>query len=384
MVIVLTKDEKRTFYSFLSLYLGSSFLLILIIAWLFYFSSARQYRELAISKMQINSTNITHQIIQAHMQNNSIDFINLKVDKGLKFGLYDSAEKPIYTQVKDKIDFSKIDYKTKDAIFYISHGVSGHLGVSYVVIKKTGFEKQLSQLLKKIIEVVISAYILIALIGFYLAKLFIYPIQTQRKKLNLFIKNATHELNTPISALLLCIGSENFYNEKNRNLMRISAKKISNLYKDLAYITIKEHQKKRLFLQDVSIILKKELKYHTSLAEKKKINLTYSLEETFLKIDEEDFIRLTNNLISNAIKYTKRNGRISVVLKDKTLIIEDAGIGIAREKLDKIFKRYYRATQSVGGFGIGLDIVYSICRIYDIKIQVNSKINEGTSFTLNF
>jgi len=382
--IVLTKDEKKTFYSFFTLYLGSSLLLISIIGWLFYSLNARGYYELAISNMQVNSGNISHRIIQAHMQNIHINFDNLQVDNGLKYGLYDSAFKAVYTQIKEKIDFSKRAFREKDALFYIDHGVSGHLGVSYVVVKKTNLNSKLSKLLRGVVAVAFSIYMLIALIGFYLAKLFIYPIQSQREKLNTFIKNATHELNTPVSALLLCVDSENFYNEKNRSLIRISAKKISNLYKDITYITLKEHKKEILIEQDISKILQKELSYHTSLARKKRIDLTYDLEETLLQIDEEDFTRLANNLISNAIKYTKRNGEIRVTLKNRSLKVEDNGIGIAKERLEKIFERYYRATQSVGGFGIGLDIVHSVCKTYDLEIEVESKLGEGTKFVIKF
>ncbi len=334
--------------------------------------------------MQVNTGNISHEIIQAQMQNKHIKFDNLTVYKNLKFGLYDVNEKPIYTQIKDKIDFSKQDYKTFDALFYIDHSVSGHLGVSYVVVKKSSFKDKASKLLRNIVLISFFAYLIIALIGFYLAKLFIYPIQSQRKKLNTFIKNATHELNTPVSALLLCVDTNNFYNEKNRNLISLSAKKISNIYKDLTYITLKEHKKERLNNMDISNILQKELLFHSTLAEKKKIKLTSKIQSTFLKIDEEDFIRLINNLISNAIKYTKRGGKIHIALKENTLTIQDTGVGIDKEKLDKIFERYYRATKSVGGFGIGLDIVNSVCKTYNIRISAVSKINEGTTFTLSF
>ncbi len=89
-------------------------------------------------------------------------------------------------------------------------------------------------------------------------------------------------------------------------------------------------------------------------------------------------------MITNAIKYTKRHGNIKIALKNDTLTIEDNGIGIDKEKLNQIFKRYYRATDEVGGFGIGLDIVYSICKTYGIKISVDSKKDEGTLFSLNF
>ncbi len=333
--------------------------------------------------MQVNTGNISHKIIQAQMQNKPIKFDSLTVFKDLKFGLYNADRKPIYTQIDDRINFSKQDYSTNNAIFYIDHSVSGHLGVSYVVVKKSSIKNQFSKLLQNIILVALLAYLIIALIGFYLAKLFIYPIQSQREKLNTFIKDATHELNTPISALLLCINADNFYNEKNRNLINLSAKKISNLYKDLTYITLKEHQNKSIHNIDISKILRKELLYHTILAEKKRIKLTSEIESTFFKIDEEDFIRLINNLLSNAIKYTKRNGKIDITLKNNTLTIQDSGAGIDKEKLDKIFERYYRATKSVGGFGIGLDIVRSICKAYDINISVTSKLNLGTTFTLS-
>ena len=57
---------------------------------------------------------------------------------------------------------------------------------------------------------------------------------------------------------------------------------------------------------------------------------------------------------------------------------------IEKEKLNDIYKRYYRATNEQGGFGIGLNIVNDICSFYKIKIIVESQINEGTTFTLTF
>ncbi len=334
--------------------------------------------------MQLNTGNISHKIIQAQMKNIPLKFANLPISKNLKFGLYNYEQKPIYTQIKEKIDFSKQSYSANNSLFYIDHGAAGHLGVSYVVVKKSNLQSKSKTLLKNIILTALFAYLIIAFIGYYLAKLFIYPIQSQREKLNIFIKNATHELNTPVSALLLCVNSNNFFTQNNKNLIKISAKKISNLYKDLSYITLEKHQSENLKNLELSNILQKELHYHTILAQKKKINLTSTLEETFFKIDEEDFIRLTNNLITNAIKYTKRHGHIKIILKNRSLYIEDDGIGIDKDKLDKIFKRYYRATDEVGGFGIGLDIVYSICKTYNIEIKVNSKKDEGTLFVLNF
>lgn len=323
-------------------------------------------------------------IIQTHMKGISLNKEDINIMKGFQFGLYNDNKEPIYSDINDRIDFSKKYYKEKEHSFYINKGALGHLGVSYIVIKESHLQESISTLLNNIIIAILLLYMIVAIIGFYLAKLFIYPIQSQREKLNNFIKDTTHELNTPLSALLLCVDSDNFYSEQNRNHIRVSTKKISNLYKDLTYLFLKDHQLNRAFNHNVSNILLQELTYYTQLSQKKRITIEHKIEDTIIKIEEDDFRRLINNIISNAIKYTKRNGKINITLQNNILTIKDSGIGIEKEKLDKIFERYYRATNSVGGFGIGLDIVYSICKNYHITIDVQSQLHKGTTFTLNF
>lgn len=384
MVIVLTKDEKRTFYSFLGLYLGSSLFLISLISWLFYTSSSKQLEELTISKMEIIASDISHKIIQSHMLNRNLDLKSLHVNKNFKYGLYNQDKKPLHVDFIDRVDFTQKRFTINDSMFYVDNGATGHLGVFYVVIKENSLSKSVHKLQKNIIYVTIVIYLIIALISFYLAKLFIFPIQNQREKLNTFIKDTTHELNTPLSALLLCASSEDFGSKENKEHIKLSTTKISNLYKDLIYLTLKGQQKNITQPLNISKILKDELSYHSQLAQKKNITISSSLEKTIFKIDKEDFTRVINNLISNAIKYTKRNGNINISLKDSILSIQDNGIGIEKEKLDKIYERYYRATSSVGGFGIGLNIVYSICKNYNINIKVNSVFKKGTSFVLSF
>jgi two-component system OmpR family sensor kinase len=130
--------------------------------------------------------------------------------------------------------------------------------------------------------------------------------------------------------------------------------------------------------------MKEQLKYFEPLALKKRIIINTNLENFNYKINEDDFVRVFNNLVSNAIKYNKMGGKIDISLKNKTLIIKDNGIGIEEKKIKDIFNRYYRATEEQGGFGIGLNIVNKICKDYNININVESKLNEGTTFTLVF
>jgi len=334
--------------------------------------------------MKINANNITHDILKAHMLKTDLKKEALEIKEGLLYGLYDNKMQPIYTQINSNIDFTKQFYRKGNSTFYIDKGATGHLGVSYVVIKESILHKVLSNSIVNIIAGTTILYIIIALIGIYLAKLFISPIQQQREKINDFVKNTTHELNTPLSAILLCVDSQSYYTEKNRNHIKISAKKLSNLYKDLTYLFFKDYKQDEQSLNNIATILLQELEYHTELANKKSISISHDIEETFIKIEAECFIRIINNLISNAIKYTKRKGEITIILKNNVLSIKDTGIGIEKEKQDKIFNRYYRATHEIGGFGIGLDIVYSICKNYNITIDVKSQIKEGTTFTLHF
>jgi two-component system OmpR family sensor kinase len=77
-------------------------------------------------------------------------------------------------------------------------------------------------------------------------------------------------------------------------------------------------------------------------------------------------------------------GSIFIELKNNTLTIKDTGIGIEEKKINDIFNRYFRATTQSGGFGIGLNIVKNITTQYNIDIQVDSKVNEGTTFILKF
>ena len=136
------------------------------------------------------------------------------------------------------------------------------------------------------------------------------------------------------------------------------------------------------------LISNKDTKYFEKLANAdndfiengyRKSNQMESYGKDFMMV-----IEVFNNLVSNAIKYNKMGGEIDISLRNKILTIKDTGIGIQEEKVKNIFDRYYRATSEQGGFGIGLNIVSKICKDYNIKIVVDSELNESTTFKLIF
>jgi two-component system phosphate regulon sensor histidine kinase PhoR len=99
---------------------------------------------------------------------------------------------------------------------------------------------------------------------------------------------------------------------------------------------------------------------------------------------------LFTNLISNAIKYNKAEGRIEIVLKETNnyniVEIKDNGIGMKQEEKEKLFQEFFRAknesTKSISGTGPGLSIVKRIVDSYAGKIEVESEYNKGTTFTV--
>lgn len=384
MVIDLTASEKSTFLRFLFLYLGSSFILVIMLAFFYFQNEKTLYYDLTKSNMQNEVSKISSKIIFAHMTNNEFDKDYLLKTNDYKISFYNENKEKIFGNLDDEIDFTKTIMDYKKHFILIDSSTLGHLGVYYIAIKENLFYEQISKLKMNIVFIFLLIYSFIAIIGFYLAKLFLKPIKDERIKLNNFIKDTTHELNTPISAILMSTETTNL-NEKQIQRIRLSAKRISEIYEDLTYVFLQNKQNKNtLEIVNLKNLIIEQLEYFTPLASKKSIDIKLQLEQFEYKINKDDFIRLFNNLISNAIKYNKIAGTIEITLKNSELIIKDTGIGISKDKLKDIYKRYYRATNEQGGFGIGLSIVNQICNNYNIKIEVSSQLKQGTTFTLKF
>jgi two-component system OmpR family sensor kinase len=315
------------------------------------------------------SFGISSQIIHAHMSNQKLNFSNFKNAK-YKFALLDRDKNIIFGE---KIDKKKLFIEDKSPL--------GHLGVWSIIVQNDSFETQKGSLKQKLILGFVISYFIIAIVGFYLIKLFLKPIKESRIKLDNFIKDTTHELNTPITAIMMCANKEKLSNPKNIDRIYLSAKRLSELYKDLTYLFLedKEDIKESIVLKDIIL---EQLSYFEVLAKTKNISIKVDLDDTKLLFNSEDFKRILSNLLSNAIKYNRQNGTIKITLKNYILNIEDSGIGIQKEYKDKIFNRYFRATTQGGGFGVGLNIVKKICQENSIEITISSDKN-GSKFILD-
>jgi two-component system OmpR family sensor kinase len=235
---------------------------------------------------------------------------------------------------------------------------------------------------------IISFLIFIAL-GIFLAKLFIKPMRDSVILLDRFIKDTTHELNTPLSTILANIEmmDRSVMAEKNiKKLDRINsaAKSVSVLYKDLTYITLEQNKSNNDEQVNLKEIIEDRVEYFDVLASSKQITFSLDLDEASLYIDKNKIVRVIDNLISNAIKYNKRGGSIHITLKEGSLVVEDSGIGIKSEKIPYMFDRYMRFNSSEGGFGIGLSIVKNILDEYGMSVEVSSELNQGTRIEIKW
>ena len=379
-------EEKSILVKFVSLYLISTFILLSVIAYLIYNMQYQSIYNLSISNLETISSKISSKIIMSDMKNEKLDFKSLcSSDQGIKFALFDKENKNIFTDLTQEvsIDFNKKNYLNDKHIITVDKSTVGHLGVKSIVMVNDTFKSKIQSIMITIAISFILCYIIICAVGYYLIQLFMKPIENERKRLDNFIKDTTHELNTPITALMICTDKQTPRSEKNMERIFLSSKRVSQIYKDLTHLILDTDKKKTIEHICLNDVIKKELEYFDLLASKKNITTQFNAEETCINIDSEDFKRILGNVLSNAIKYNNRGGEIIVTLKDSILSIKDNGIGIDSNDQKNIFNRYYRATTQDGGFGLGLNIVSKICQEYDINIDVKSKLKVGTTFSFD-
>lgn len=311
-------------------------------------------------------------------------------DPRFKSAIYDIEYNKIFSlNENERIDFDEEIYVEDGYIHFVKGLDTYYLGTRYLVIEVKDDGTWLTQIKKNIALYGIIAFILFLLFGLYLAKLFLKPMRDSIMLLDRFIKDTTHELNTPLSAILANIEmmDTDVMVERNRKKLErinIAAKTVSTLYKDLTYLTLEQEKGNEDEMLDIRGIIEDRVEYFDILARSKQIVFRLSLKEATIVMDRRKFTRVLDNLISNAIKYNKRKGEIDIVLEKNRLSITDTGIGISEREIPFMFDRYMRFNSSEGGFGVGLSIVKKILDEYGIEIRVESKEGEGTRMVLRW
>lgn len=215
-----------------------------------------------------------------------------------------------------------------------------------------------------------------------------------------FIANVSHELRTPISmlqgyseAIVDDIASTDDEKKEIAQVIHDESLRMGRLVNDLLDLARMEAGHISLNLEDISIteFIDKINRKFQGLAKDKKITLDadVSINKPDFLLDPDRIEQVLTNLIDNAIRHTSEDGTVKIEVEELdnglTISVQDSGSGIPQEDLPFVFERFYKAdkarTRGRAGTGLGLAIVKNIIEAHKGKIQVHSKIDEGTTFS---
>ena len=214
-----------------------------------------------------------------------------------------------------------------------------------------------------------------------------------------FVSNVSHELKTPLSAIaaytetLLSGGLEDGdYGRLFVSRIAEQSDRLNSLILDLLELARIESGENDLSVDavDVNEVLITSAEAHQAIAEPKQLTLKMLLSETplFAQADSEGLRTIIDNLIGNAVNYTRPGGLVTIRSRRESswimIEVEDNGVGIAKEFQGRIFERFFRVdrarSREVGGTGLGLSIVKHLCQIFGGTIKVNSQVGKGSNF----
>ena len=215
-----------------------------------------------------------------------------------------------------------------------------------------------------------------------------------------FFANASHELKTPITVMQgfaeVLMNKEGMDDTSKKQLGRIYKEclRLGSLISDMLMLSkIESGEAPIRALSEVALedIAKEVLDGLSEKAQSRNITATI-IGSAKLTADQTMIFELVENLVSNAIKYNKDGGSVTVSITETDtgvcLKVEDTGIGIEKEHLPRLCERFYRVDKShskrIGGTGLGLAIVKHICAISDAELSIESEFGVGTTVTVVF
>lgn len=218
------------------------------------------------------------------------------------------------------------------------------------------------------------------------------------KKLNNFLLSVTHELKTPIASLKLInrtLASKKLEEHKTAELLDTAFEeslRLENLVNNILTVTQMDNEYRFNFEK---LHLEEFLRARMRKFEKLYPQFSFELSaqgESSIEADQEYILRLSDNLIDNAIKYSGDDKQINIQLTSTgdhvTMAISDLGIGIPPEERSKILDKFYRIgneeMRDSKGTGLGLFIVKEICNAHKAILKIKENTPKGSIFEIKF
>ncbi len=216
-----------------------------------------------------------------------------------------------------------------------------------------------------------------------------------------FFANISHELRTPITLILAPLGQliKNFREqspdkvEDQLKKIQYNGKNLLSLVNEVLDLSKLEANKLELNVEPTRIpqFIERIIANFESAAKVKGIEyqfVTFLQKKIIAEFDQAKLEKILNNLLSNALKFTPKNGTIQIIVgqinDDLVIKVKDSGKGISEEDLPNIFDRYFQAKQEEmsGGTGIGLALTKELVELMDGQISVQSEVGQGTEFAV--
>ncbi|MCP9235218.1 ATP-binding protein [Lewinella sp. JB7] len=215
-----------------------------------------------------------------------------------------------------------------------------------------------------------------------------------------FFANISHEFRTPLTLIMGPVEQllKQFpESSQERKLLQVAyrnAKRQLRLVNRILELSRLEATEGAVNVQlvDLPRLLEEATDSFAHLAGQKEIALSYvgEVRQLLLTVDQQRVEEAVNNLLSNALKFTGRGGRVTVSLRltegEAVIAVADTGVGIPKEMLDGVFNRFYQGEASrfteVEGSGIGLSLVRETARLHGGRVTVESEYGRGSTFSM--
>lgn len=300
-------------------------------------------------------------------------------------GLYSKEFTPIFTLITNPLDDFTPGYHIHDnqSTFILKLPEKRYFGANYLIIQS---KISYLSIYFNLAQILLSIIAVIFLLSLFFLNRFAQPFKRVNKKLDNFIKDTMHEVNTPLSIINVNIDLFSMKNREDKYLKRIKAatKTLANVYNDMDFLIKKNQLPFERETINLSLFLEERVDYFKEVASLKEVEiLTDIATDIYINFNRSKLQRVIDNNLSNAIKYSFEKDTVTVTLKPNehnsyVLCFIDQGIGI--KDTSEIFTRYYREDRDKGGFGIGLNIVKAITDEAGITLFVSSAPKNGSSF----
>ncbi|GEM_PF-305395 len=227
--------------------------------------------------------------------------------------------------------------------------------------------------------------LLIVPVGLLLARISLRPMRDSVEAMDAFINGIVHDINTPLSvirmnahSLLPRLEDERLRRKGERVLQGVEH--IEALEEQLLFSLRIGQYEPRLRYFDLCALLRERRSYWASNRSRVEVEIS-APSSCLVQADEKALLRMIDNIVGNAVKYSPPDSRVRVACAKGVLKISDEGEGIRDPRA--VFRKYYRENRTVKGVGLGLYIVSEIARMHGIGIRIRSARGRGTTFELD-